>query len=125
MPSQPSGHCDGESRPRSGSPYGLETRHDRGHHLDADENVNVNASGLAVVDDLSWRCREARLVSEERRLWPSSHGLGLRDTGHVETDRPWTLAPTQTLSVTNSALIKCFHWYRYRALLGPARQSVS
>ena len=36
----------------------LETRHDRGHDLDADENVNVNASGLAVVDDLSWRCRE-------------------------------------------------------------------
>ena len=36
----------------------LETRHDRGHDLDADENVIVNASGLAVVDDLSWRCRE-------------------------------------------------------------------
>ena len=36
----------------------LETRHDRGHDLDADENVNVNASGLAVVEDLSWRCRE-------------------------------------------------------------------
>ena len=50
-------------------------------------------------------------MSEECRLWPSSHGLGLRDTGHVETDRPWTLAPTQTLSVTNSALIKCFHWF--------------
>ena len=61
-------------------------------------------------------------MSEERRLWPSSHGLGLRDTGHVETDRPWTLAPTQTLSVTNSALIKCFHWYS-TATYWPARQS--
>ena len=44
--------------PEAGRRMVLETRHDRGHHLDADENVNVNASGLAVVDDLSWRCRE-------------------------------------------------------------------
>ena len=108
------------ANPEAGRRMVLETRHDRGHDLDADENVNVNASGLAVVDDLSWRCREARLVSEERRLWPSSHGLGLRDTGHVETDRPWTLAPTQTLSVTNSALIKCYSLVQYRDLLASA-----
>ena len=59
-------------------------------------------------------------MSEERRLWPSSHGLGLRDTGHVETDRPWTLAQTQTLSVTNSALIKCYSLVQYRDLLASA-----
>ena len=43
----------------------LETRHDYGDDLDADENVIVNASGLAVVEELSIRCAVQRLVSEE------------------------------------------------------------
>ena len=43
----------------------LETRHDYGD-LDADENVIVKASGLAVVKELSIRCAVQRLFSEER-----------------------------------------------------------
>jgi hypothetical protein len=60
----------------------LETRHEYGDDLDADENVIVNASGLAVVEELSIRCAVQRLVrARSASLWPSTHGLGLRDGG--------------------------------------------
>ena len=48
--------------------------------MDAHENVIVKASGLAVVEELSFRCAVHWLVSEER--FPLAvHGHGLRDGG--------------------------------------------
>ena len=74
----------------------LETRHDYGD-LDADENVIVNASGLAVVEELSIRCAVHRLVSEE--CLP----LAVHPRSRPEGRRTESLPPSQPLTLSHSA----------------------
>ena len=91
----------------------LETRHDYGDDLDAYENVIVNASGLAVVEELSMRCAVQRLVSEE--CLP----LAVHPRSRPEGRRTESLPPSQPLTVSHSVL----PLVQYRDL--PAREPVS
>jgi hypothetical protein len=76
----------------------IETRHDYGDDLDAYENVIVNASGLAVVEELGIRCAVHWLVSEER--FP----LAVHPRSRPEGRRMEYLPPSQPLTVSHSVL---------------------
>ena len=89
----------------------LETRHDYGD-LDADENVIVKASGLAVVEELSFRCAVHWLVSEE--CLP----LAVHPRSRPEGRRTESLPPSQPLTLSHSVL----PLVQYRDL--PAREPV-
>ena len=92
----------------------LETRHDYGDDLDAYENVIVNASGLAVVEELSFRCAVHWLVSEER--FPLAVHPRSRPEGRLD-GVPATQSAAHTVSFCFDPL------EQYRDL--PAREPVS
>jgi hypothetical protein len=90
------------------------TRHDYGDDLDAYENVIVNASGLAVVEELSIRCAVHRLVSEE--CLPLAVHPRSRPEGRLD-GVPATQSAAHTVSF-------CFHW-NSTATYPPVSQSAS